>query len=272
MATDSRLANETIVGLGVRWFPDCLVSWWIYLMLVVAGVAAGITGSAAGLASLISYPVLLALGLPPVTANVTNTVALVFGGVGSVSASREELAGRTQQLLPLAAATVAGGVIGGLLLMLAPAASFEYVVPWLIAGASVAILLPRRARSGSPQRMHRRALFAGTTLIGVYGGYFGAASGVLLIALLLAMTDDTLAQSSAARNLLLALANTVASIVFIFFGSVRWLAAVPLAVGFLIGGRLGPIIVRKAPPNLLRLVIALGGLGLAVDLGWHAYR
>jgi uncharacterized protein len=244
----------------------------MYLMLVAAGVAAGITGSAAGLASLISYPVLLALGLPPVTANVTNTVALVFGGVGSVSASREELAGRTQQLLPLAAATVAGGVIGGLLLMLAPAASFEYVVPWLIAGASVAILLPRRARSGSPQRMHRRALFAGTTLIGVYGGYFGAASGVLLIALLLAMTDDTLAQSSAARNLLLALANTVASIVFICFGSVRWLAALPLGVGFLIGGRLGPVIVRKAPPNLLRLVIALGGLGLAVDLGWHAYR
>jgi uncharacterized protein len=247
------------------------VSWWMYLALVVAGVAAGISGSVAGLASLISYPALLALGLPAVTANVTNTVALVFGGIGSVSASRLELAGQARRVLPLALATLSGGAIGGLLLMLAPAASFEYIVPWLIAAASAAVLLPRRVRSAMPRRFHWPALIAGTTVIGIYGGYFGAASGVLLVALLLAMTDESLARISAARNLLLCLSNTVAAVVFICFGSVRWLAAFPLAVGFLIGGRLGPIIARKAPPAALRRVIAIGGIGLAIKLGWHTY-
>jgi uncharacterized membrane protein YfcA len=244
----------------------------MYPVLVLAGVIAGITGSVAGLASLVSYPVLLAFGLPPVAANVSNTVALVFGGIGSVSASRVELAGQGQRMRPLAVATISGGVLGGLLLMVAPAATFEYIVPFLIAGASAAILLPRRARVTTPHRLHHPALLAGTAVIGVYGGYFGAASGVLLLALLLAMTDNSLAQSSAARNLLLALANAVASIVFIVFGSVRWLAALPLAVGFLIGGRLGPVIVRKTPAAPLRKIIALAGFGLALDLGWRAYR
>jgi uncharacterized membrane protein YfcA len=245
---------------------------WTYLLLVPAGVAAGISGSVAGLASLVSYPALLALGLPPVVANVSNTVALVFGGVGSVSASRIELAGRARRIMPLAAATIAGGALGGLLLMLAPAASFTYIVPWLIAGASAAVLLPRRIRPRTQHRLHPPLLYVGTTLIGVYGGYFGAASGVLLLALMLAMTDDTLPQIAAARNLLLGLANAVASLVFVGYGSVNWRAALPLALGFLIGGRVGPRITRQAPARPLRLAIALGGLGLAVELAWRAYR
>ena len=245
---------------------------WTYLLLVPAGVLAGITGSVAGLASLVSYPALLALGLPPVVANVSNTVALVFGGIGSVSASRLELAGQARRIAPLAMATISGGAIGGLLLMIAPAASFLHIVPWLIAGASAAVLLPRRVRPKARKPSHGPALYAGTTIIAVYGGYFGAASGVLLLALLLALTDDTLPQISAARNLLLGLANLVASIVFIVYGSVRWLAAIPLAVGFLIGGRIGPIITRKAPAGPLRFAIGLGGMGLALDLAWRAYR
>jgi uncharacterized membrane protein YfcA len=221
---------------------------------------------------LVSYPVLLALGVPPVSANVANTVALVFGGLSSVSASRVELTGQNAQLRPLALATVAGGIAGGLLLLAAPASSFEYVVPWLIAGASAAILLPRRARPAKPHRLHHPALLAGTTLIGVYGGYFGAASGVLLLALLMAMHDESFARSNAAKNLLLMLANAVAALVFIYFGAVRWLVALPLAVGFLIGGRLGPVIVRRTPPAPLRLLVALAGLALALDLGWQTYR
>ncbi|MEO6603712.1 MAG: sulfite exporter TauE/SafE family protein [Polyangiaceae bacterium] len=243
-----------------------------YLLLVPAGVLAGITGSVAGLASLVSYPALLALGLPPVVANVSNTVALVFGGIGSVSASRVELAGRARSIAPLAVAMLSGGGNGGLTLMLAPAASFTYSVPWLIAGASAAVLLPRRAGTRSPHRSDRVLLYGGTTLIGVYGGYFGAAAGVLLLALLLAMTEDTLPQIGAARNLLLGLANAVASVVFILFGTVNWFAAIPLAVGFLIGGRLGPVITRKTPAGPLRFAIALAGLGLALDLGWRAYH
>jgi uncharacterized membrane protein YfcA len=245
---------------------------WTYLLLVPAGVVAGITGSVGGLASVVSYPALLALGLPPVTANVSNTVALVFGGIGAVSASRVELAGQARRIVPLSLATISGGVIGGLLLMIAPAVSFIYIVPWLIAGASAAVLLPRRVRSRAANHLHKPALYAGTTIIGVYGGYFGAASGVLFLALLLATTDDTLPQISAARNLLLGLANAVASVVFIAYGSVRWLAAIPLAVGFLIGGRIGPVITRKTPAAPLRLAIGLGGFGLAIDLAWHAYR
>ncbi len=243
-----------------------------YLLLVPAGVLAGITGSVAGLASLVSYPALLALGLPPVVANVSNTVALVFGGIGSVSASRVELAGQAKRIVPLAAATISGGVIGGLLLMLAPAASFAYIVPWLIAGSSVAVLIPRRVRVRSPQNKPSAPLYVGTTLIGVYGGYFGAASGVLLLALLLALTDDTLPQIGASRNLLLGLANAVASIVFILYGTVSWLAAIPLAVGFFVGGRIGPVITRKTPQGPLRIAIAFAGLGLAAELAWQAYR
>lgn len=248
------------------------MSQWIYLLLVPAGVLAGITGSVAGLASLVSYPALLAMGLPPVTANVSNTVALVFGGIGSVSASRVELAGRTRRTVPLAAATVSGGIIGGMLLMVAPAASFTYVVPWLVAGASSAVLLPRRVRPRTPHRWRRPVLYAGTTLIGVYGGYFGAASGVLLLALMLAMTDDTLPEIGASRNLLLGLANAVASVVFVIYGSVAWIAAAPLAIGFLIGGRVGPAITRRVSARPLQLMIAAAGFGLALDLAWQAYR
>ena len=237
-----------------------------------AGVIAGITGSVAGLASLVSYPALLALGLPPVIANVSNTVALVFGGIGAVSASRVELAGQARRIVPLAIATISGGIVGGLLLMIAPAVSFVYVVPWLIAGASGAVLLPRRMRPKAATHLHKPALYAGTTIIGVYGGYFGAASGVLFLALLLATTDDTLPQIGAVRNLALGLSNAVASIVFIAYGSVRWLAAIPLALGFLIGGRIGPVITRKTPAAPLRFAIGLGGFALAIDLAWHAYR
>jgi uncharacterized protein len=244
----------------------------MYLVLVVAGIAAGITGSVAGLASLVSYPALLALGLSPVVANVSNTVALVFGGLGSILGSRVELQGSAQRMRPLAVATVLGGVVGGVVLLAAPAASFAYVVPWLIAAASLVILLPRRPRSAAPGRMHGPLLLVGAGVIGVYGGYFGAGSGVVLLALLLAMHDENVARSNAAKNLLLAMTNAVAALVFILFGSVRWLAAMPLALGFFMGGRLGPAIVRKVPPQPLRIAIAIAGLGLAAELAYRAYR
>ena len=117
-----------------------------FAFLVVAGIGAGLTGSIAGLASLISYPALLAVGIPPVTANVTNTVALVLNSVGSVSASRPELTGQARRLAPLAAAAVLGGTTGAVLLLLTPAGAFERIVPFLIAGASAAILVQRPPR------------------------------------------------------------------------------------------------------------------------------
>jgi uncharacterized protein len=240
--------------------------------MFLAGVGGGVTGSVAGLASLVTYPVLLAVGLPPVTANVSNTVALVFSGMGSVSASADELAGQRGRLRELVAASICGGAIGSAILLVAPATSFKLVVPWLVAGASAAVLLPRRLDTFRPGRVHRTALIAGTFLISIYGGYFGAAAGVFMLALILAMTAETLPRANAAKNVVGVVFNGIAALAFILFGPVRWLAVLPLAFGFLIGGRLGPAAVRRLPPGPLRVGIATTGIGLAIALGWQAYH
>ncbi len=249
------------------------MTFWQVVLLVVAGVAAGLSGSIAGLASLFSYPALLAVGLAPVTANVTNTVALVFNSVGSVAGSRPELAGQATRVRRMGAAGLAGGVVGGVLLLAGSASAFEKAVPWLIGLGSLAILI----RTANPIELETerppdsRPVLIGVFAIGIYGGYFGAAAGVLLLALLLAVTAEPLARCNAVKNLVLGLANLVAAIVFIVFGSVDWVAAVPLAVGLFAGGRVGPVIVRHSPANLLRALIAVAGVGLAVYLGIKAY-
>jgi uncharacterized protein len=249
-------------------------------LLVLAGVGAGLAGSIAGLASLISYPALLATGLPPVTANVTNTVALVLNSVGSVSASRPELHGQARRLLPLGVAAVAGGTTGAVLLLLTPSGAFEKLVPWLIAAAALAILVQRSPRELEAEGLaaqaahpHRdpRWLPLATFVVAIYGGYFGAAAGVLLLALYLLATGERLPRSNAMKNLVLGVANSVAALGYVLFASVAWAAALPLAAGFLIGGRLGPAVVRRAPQAALRRVIALAGLGLAVHLAVQAY-
>jgi uncharacterized membrane protein YfcA len=241
--------------------------------LALAGFAGGLCGSIAGLASLVSYPALLAVGLPPVTANVSNTVALVFSTAGSVWGSRPELTGQRAQARRLGCVAVAGGITGGILLLATPANEFERLVPWLIGLASIGILIPRRT-SGPPNATVRRqawALAAGIYLVGVYGGYFGAGAGVVMLALLLFVSTEPLPRSNALKNLLLGVANAVAALAFVLFGPVRWWAVIPLAIGFLVGGRLGPIVVRRAPAGPLRVVIACAGLGLAVHLGLDAY-
>ena len=242
------------------------------LLLVAAGVGGGLTGSVAGLASLVSYPVLLALGLPPVSANVTNTVALMAGSVGSVSASRPELGGRRAELRPLLIAGLLGGTVGGAVLLLAPDGSFERLVPVLIFAASVAILLPRPkalisvgASPKGPARPSRWTL-AAVALVGAYGGYFGAGAGVMMLALLLRATHDSVPRCNAVKNLVLGLANAIAASAFVIFGPVRWNVVVPLGLGLFVGGRLGPAIVRRVPTRPLRLAIATAGFGLAVRL------
>jgi hypothetical protein len=249
-----------------------------WLLLVLAGLGAGLTGSIAGLASLVSYPALLATGLPPVTANVTNTVALVLTSVGSVSASRPELAGQGRRLLPLAGAGIAGGVAGAALLLVTPAEAFERVVPLLIGGAALAILVQRPpgelAEEGRRARRRRDPwwLVAGTALVAVYGGYFGAAAGVLLLALLLLGTGEGLPRSNALKNVVLGAANGVAALGFVVLAPVAWNAVLPLALGCLAGGRLGPRVVRRAPQAALRRLIAVAGLALAVVLAVDTYR
>ena len=247
-------------------------------LLVLAGIGSGLVGSMAGLASLISYPALLAIGIPPVTANVTNTVALVLNGVGSVSASVPELEGQGRRLLRLAGAAVLGGAAGAALLLLTPSSAFERVVPWLIGGASVAILVqrpaPELAIEGAlhhPEHRDPRWLPLGVFAIAIYGGYFGAAAGVMMLAMFLLVTGEGLPRSNALRNVVLGLANGIAALAFVFLSPVDWSAVLPLAIGLFTGGRLGPRVVRRAPQTLVRRIIAVLGLGLAIRLGIQAY-
>lgn len=240
------------------------------LFLVCAGIGGGLSGSIAGLASLVSYPALLAVGLPPVTANVTNTVALVCSSTGSIIGSRPDLVGQRARVRQLALAGVIGGACGGALLLLTPADSFERLVPFLIAGASLAILARRRivdtaATADGPHRMSP-GVVAGVGVVGVYGGYFGAGAGVMLLALLLFATGDPLPRCNAVKNVVLGIANGVAAVAFAVFGDVRWGVVAPLGLGLLVGGRLGPIVVRRAPQGPLRAFIALAGLALALKL------
>jgi uncharacterized membrane protein YfcA len=252
-----------------------------FLLLALAGIGGGLVGSIAGLASLISYPALLATGMSPLTANVTNTVALVSTGVGAVSASRPELVGQRGRLVRLCLAGLLGGVTGAALLLLTPPAAFERLVPFLIAVASVAILVQRpprelaaegaAAQAGHPHRA-TWGLVLGTFAISIYGGYFGAAAGVLMLAMLLLVTGEGVPRGNALKNAVLGVANAVAAVGYAFFADVAWLAALPLALGFFVGGRLGPAIVRRVPQTALRRAIALAGLGLAVHLGLDAFR
>lgn len=242
-------------------------------LLLVAGVGAGVIGSTAGLASLVSYPALLAVGLPPLTANVTNTVALVASGVGSMLGSRPELRGQGGQVRTLAGVSVAGGLTGAALLLTLPDGSFERAVPYLVALASILLLIAPTMR-GWARRSTRaagpRPLAVGTFVIAIYGGYFGAAAGVLLLALLLVLTDASLVRANALKNVLLWLANGVAAVGFALVADVRWAAAAPLALGFLLGGALGPAVARRVPERPLRVLVGVAGLGLAVRLGVQA--
>lgn len=241
------------------------------LLLLFAGVGGGLTGSVAGLASLVTYPALLAFGLPPQQANVTNAVSLMFSSLGSVSASRLELTGQREGLVRLAPPSLAGGVVGSVVLLLSPAGTFELIVPVLIALASLALLLPRPHSHGAKESAEpgwlRPLIFA----IGVYAGYFGAAAGVILLAALLVSSTDSLPRLNATKNVILGLGNAVAALVFVVFGPVAWHFGVPLAVGLFVGARMGPWVVRRSPARLLRVAIGLAGLALATRLGQNTY-
>jgi hypothetical protein len=245
------------------------------LVLLGAGTAAGIASTVFSLASLVSYPVLLALGLPPLTANVTNTVSLVLTGAGSAIGSGPELTGQASRVRRFGTVSVLGGAAGAAALLLSPAHSFELVVPALVGVAAVLLLFQPQVKSLSARkRVGERsvpltvALFAAAA----YVGYFGAGGGVLLLAVLGVMVDEALTRVNAIKNVISGLANFVAALGFAVFAPVRWSFVLPLAAGFLIGGWTGPKLVRRMPPGGLRVVVAIAGFGLAVKLGWTAYR
>lgn len=243
------------------------------LALLGAGVVAGVVSVLVSLASLVSYPALLALGLPPVSANVTNTVALVFTALGAAAGSREELHGQADTLGRLALVSAVGGATGALLLLVLPSRWFELVVPILVAAASALMLVrPWLARHARFQPhgltpMAVAALFA--TM--VYVGYFGAAGGIIALVVLQAVIDRPLTHVNAAKAILSGVANGAAAIGFALFGPVRWSFVVPLAAGFFVGGAIGPAIARRLPTQVFRGLIAGCGFAVAVVLAWRTY-
>jgi uncharacterized membrane protein YfcA len=255
-----------------RWY-DRAVPPETLLFLYAAGVAAGIVSVLVSLASLISYPALLAVGLSPVSANVTNTVALVFTGVGAGLGSQRELRGLGSVLLRLAVAAAVGGFAGAALLLVLPERVFELVAPVLIAGASLLVLAGPRIAANPVMRPQglRPVTVAAYTATAVYTGYFGAAGGVLALAALSTIIDRPFHDVNAAKNTLSAVANATAAVVFALLGPVQWLYVVPLALGLFTGGLVGPAIARRVPAPVLRVVVALCGLGVAAALGWATW-
>lgn len=255
------------------------MNWSHAALLVLAGVGAGLAGSMAGLASLVSFPALLAVGLSPVVANVTNTVALVGSGLGSALGSRPELTGQGPRIRALVLPALVGGLAGAVLLLAGPDDAFEAVVPWLV-GASSLLLLGqdriasvrewsrvRRAGQVRPGRRPGRGLALGVGLVSVYAGYFGAGGGVVLLAALAAaLPTESVQRLNAAKNVLLGVGNGVAAVTFAITGPVVWLAALPLALGFLAGARVGPALVRRVPRRAFRTAIGVAGLVLALWL------
>ncbi|GAC57482.1 hypothetical protein GOHSU_20_00190 [Gordonia hirsuta DSM 44140 = NBRC 16056] len=222
-----------------------------------------------GLASLISYPALLLAGLSPITANVTNTVALVASGIGSFAKSGRVLVvddgGRSLAREGLIA--LAGGAVGAAILLLSPDKIFVFVVPYLVALASIALLAQPRLRARVGEAVsHRGWWAAGIFVVSIYGGYFGAGAGVMFVALAMVLTDLPLWRATLLKSALLGIANAVAAVGFLIFADVHVGAAVAMGAGCLLGGWAGPPVVARLPATPLRIGIGLGGLGLAVWL------
>jgi uncharacterized membrane protein YfcA len=237
------------------------------LAVLLAGTAAGAVNTIVGSGTLITFPVLLAVGYPPVLANVTNTVGLTPGSISGAVGYRSELAGQRARLVSLGVASVLGGLTGAILLLTLPPGAFRAIVPVLIAISLVLVLFQSRlsrrlAASDAPDRPAGggAALHAGVYGAGIYGGYFGAAQGVLLIGLLGLFLHEDLQRINAAKNVLAALVNGMAALVFVAVSDVAWAAAGLIAVGSVIGGQIGASVGRRVPPPVLRGLIVVVGV------------
>jgi uncharacterized membrane protein YfcA len=225
-----------------------------------------------GSGTLITFPVLLAFGYAPVTANVTNTLGLVPGSAAGAYGYREELRGQWRRTGRLACASVCGAVVGAVLLLSLPAAAFKTIVPAFIGVALVLVVAQPRlsawlaARGSAPTPHAGWAVLAGVFLAGVYGGYFGAAQGILLLAILGLGLPESLQRVNAVKNVLAGLVNLVAAVLFIFIAHIAWDAAALIALGAACGGVLGARVGRRLPPAMLRAVIVVVGISAILQL------
>jgi uncharacterized protein len=242
------------------------------VILVLAGLGAGIINGVAGGGSLISFPVLLALGYPALTANVTNTVGIWPGYAGGAAGFRKEIAGQRERLVRLSPIAVLGGIAGAILLLTTSSAVFKSLAPWLVLGASILFAaqpLLRRALGGSahaPPRTRPLLLAGGTFAASVYGGYFGAGLGVMLLAILGLALPDSIVRTSGLRTALSILVNGVAAAVFLIHGGLAWSAVGLLAAGSLVGGWIGARVALHIPALALRIVVVAVGLATVIKL------
>ncbi|MDZ5663495.1 sulfite exporter TauE/SafE family protein [Nocardioides sp. zg-1308] len=245
------------------------------VLVALAGVAAGTINTVVGSGTLITFPTLLAFGVPPVTANVSNTVGLVPGSLSGVVGYRRELAGQRSRVVRLGSASLLGGIVGALLLLWLPSAAFDTIVPALISlGVLLVVLGPWIQRSVAARAATRGGIpdhgvwwvWPAVAVTGVYGGYFGAAQGVLLMAVLGIGVADSIQRHTATKNVLALVVNAVAALVFIAVADVDWVVAGLIALGSVVGGQIGATVGRRLPPALLRAVIAVVGLAALLVL------
>jgi uncharacterized membrane protein YfcA len=246
--------------------------------VLAAGTGAGAVNAVVGSGTLITFPVLLAAGLPPVTATVSNGLGLVPGSITAAVGYREELRGQGRRVLLLGIGAVLGGLTGAVLLLTLPASAFERIVPVLVGLALVLVAcqpwiakrVRRRRESGRPVRRDGGPLlFTGLTLASVYGGYFSAAQGVLYVSLMGMLLDETLQRLNAVKNVLAAVVNTVAALLFVFFADFDWTAVVLIAGGSALGGLVGARTGRRFSPAVLRTLIVSVGTVALVHLVLH---
>ncbi len=248
---------------------------WQGLLVVLAGTAAGTINTIVGSGTLVTFPTLLLLGFSPVTANMSNTVGLVAGGITGIHGYRSELVGSRSDLVRLAPMTLIGSIIGAVLLLVLDPAAFKAIVPVLILLGVVLVLIGPRLSAAARAHQHDvedprrfRWMQAGVFGAGIYGGYFGAAQGVLLVGLMSILSSQPLQRLNGYKNVLGTVANAVAAIVFIVVAGdrINWLVAALIAVGALLGGYLGSTIGRRLSPGALRVVIAVIGVAAIVKV------
>ncbi|MBW3087857.1 sulfite exporter TauE/SafE family protein [Bifidobacterium sp. 82T24] len=269
------------------------------LLVLLAGIGAGFVGYAVGASSLVSYPALLALGIPPVLSNTTNTVGVVGTGVGGCLSARKELHGHRARVIIYAVIGVVGGLVGGLLLLELPASVFEYLVPPLILFSAVIIAFNPKERAhardsvgktlGPNSAQAREAterelarpkddvrkdpwwMWPGVCFVGIYSGYFGAGAGTFALAILDLGRIGEFHEINALKTVIGFGANITAALMFIVRGSVNWPFAIALCAGCFIGSYIAPPITRRIPARIMRAAAVLAGVILAVKLGWSTY-
>ena len=237
-------------------------------LILLAGVGAGTINAAVGSGTLITFPTLLAFGVPPVVANVSNTIGLVPGSLAGAWGYRRELVGQRGRILRFGVAALIGGAAGAVLLLVLPSGAFEMIVPVLIGlGVVLVVIGPRISRwvadrhgEAPDDGSERWWVWPAVALLGVYGGYFGAAQGVLMIAIIGIGVAESLQRLNALKNVLVAVANGISGLIFALVADVDWKIAALIAVGATIGGLLGARIGRRLPPIVLRGIIVVVGV------------